>query len=127
MSSPRGFAKSSAVLTKSIYPFPRRSPECALGSILSKQLLAKRSGRSSRFQAPVSSCEGDGSSSVQNRVYRIAARRHSFHCEFIPERYCVALCSCVCCVHGKHRGCVCNQAHPHALREGQTCRGAGTQ
>ena len=30
-SSPRGFAKSSAVLTKSIYPFPRRSPECALG------------------------------------------------------------------------------------------------
>jgi len=30
MSSPRGFAKSSAVLTKSIYPFPRRSPECAL-------------------------------------------------------------------------------------------------
>jgi hypothetical protein len=30
-SSPREFAKSSAVLTKSIYPFPRRSPECALG------------------------------------------------------------------------------------------------
>jgi hypothetical protein len=33
-SSPRGFAKSSAVITKSIYPFPRRSPECALGEFL---------------------------------------------------------------------------------------------
>jgi hypothetical protein len=32
-SSPRGFAKSSAVITKSIYPFPRRSPECALASV----------------------------------------------------------------------------------------------
>jgi hypothetical protein len=30
-SSPGGFAKSWAVITKSIYPFPRRSPECALG------------------------------------------------------------------------------------------------
>src|SRR5829696_9606747 len=40
-SSPRGFAKSSAVITKSIYPFPRRSPECALGSHLCERLLSE--------------------------------------------------------------------------------------
>ena len=51
----RGFAGSSAVITKNIYPFPKRSPECALGmrkivlsmaSLVLVVLLALRVSRS---------------------------------------------------------------------------------